>query len=145
MLKHFIIKEFVPPEVWEREAERSLDHIDARILSTAEDIWHWFNGLHPDSDVTINNWCYGGNFRYRGFRPVDCTVGAKKSMHREIDSHKCGAIDFTVENFTPQEVRREIMDHPEKFPHIRRLERDVPWVHADIKETGRKGIYLFSA
>jgi hypothetical protein len=143
VLKHFIIKEFVPPEVWEREAEKSLNHIDERIIITADQVWEHFNNIHERSTVTINNWCYGGEYKYRGFRPASCTVDAKKSMHREIDGHKCGAIDFGVEHFTAKEVRDEIMSHPEKFPHITRLEDNVPWVHADIKKTGRKGIYLF--
>jgi heat shock protein HspQ len=41
-----------------------------------------------------------------------------------------------------EEVRRWIHDNKDTLPHNIRLEKDVPWVHIDVIDTGRK-IYYF--
>lgn len=134
MLKHFVIKEFVPPEVWNAEGENAIARIDPLILLTAEQVREFF-----DAPVTINNWSLGGQLRYRGYRPASCTVGAKKSMHREGK-----AIDFDIKGLTAQQGRKRILDNQNSFPHIRRMERGVSWVHVDIKDTGKDEIVLFN-
>lgn len=134
-MKHFIIKELVPPEVWEAEGERALAHFDERILVSIEQIRSHFN-----VPVTINNWHLGGQFKYRGYRPQSCNVGAKRSLHRSG-----GALDFDVRDFTADQVRREIIKRQDKFHYVKRLEDKVNWVHIDIKDTGRKEILLFGA
>ena len=133
-MKNFIIKEFVPPEIWEVESEKSLNHIDARILESIEQI-----RTHFGSPVIINNWCYGGQFKYRGYRPAECTIGAAKSLHRSGR-----ALDFDVVGLAAQDVRAEILKNEKKFPHIKRMETGVNWVHIDLRGTGQERIMLFN-
>ena len=133
ILKHFIIKEFVPPEIWNIEGEQSILHLDEKIIITIEQIREFFN-----RPITINDWCYGGKFKYRGFRPESCNVGATHSMHR-IGK----ALDFDVQGIVAENVRKEIVKNSFRFPFLKRMEKNVNWVHIDIKETKRKGIYLF--
>jgi hypothetical protein len=147
MLKHFIIKEYVPKSVWDAEGEQSIAHLDERILITGDQLWEHFNALYKGPgkfSMTINNWCYGRRFQYRGYRPPGCEVGAEHSMHREVDGHKCGAFDSDFKGFTASEVRLEILANREKFPHITRMENLVSWVHVDIKDTGKPYIILFN-
>lgn len=157
MLKHFIIKEFVPPETWEAEGEQAIRHVDERLLLTAEQLWDHFNQVHGKCSIVINNWCYGGKFKYRGYRPPSCFEGAKLSMHREIDGHLCGAFDadFYVYRknqsiLIPAElVRVEINNFRSEFPYLMRMEDgsgkadgkadDITWVHCDIKGAGAMG------
>jgi len=158
MLKHFLIKEFVPPETWDAEGEQSITHIDERLLITADQIWEHFDSLYPGKvSMVINNWCYGGKFRYRGYRPPACTEGAKHSMHREIDGRLCGAFDADIyvrksgrSVLMPAEsVRQEIVRNRHKFPYLMRMEDgngktdgkedSVTWVHCDIKGAGVMG------
>jgi hypothetical protein len=146
MLKHFIIKEFVPPDVWDAEGEQSISHIDERLLITADQIWEHFNSIYKGKEkfsITVNDWCYGGKFKYRGYRPPNCTIGAAHSMHRKIDGHKCGAFDCDIKGFTANEARLEIIENRAKFPHLTRMENLVSWLHGDIKVTNKPEIVLF--
>jgi len=145
MLKHFMIKEFVPPETWEAEGEQSITHVDARILLTADQLWEVFDSYQPGKiSIVINNWCFGGKFKYRGYRPAGCTTGAKNSMHREVDGHLCGAFDADIylkKNdrsvlMPAASARAVIVQAREKFPYLMRMEDNVSWVHCDIKGAG---------
>lgn len=134
MLRHFVIKEFVPPEVWDAEGENAIARLDPLILITAEQVREFFG-----APVTINDWSLGGSLRYRGFRPASCMMGAVRSMHREGK-----AIDFDVKGHTADYVRKTILKNQNAFPHIRRMGRNVGWVHVDIKDTGKDEIILFN-
>lgn len=134
MLKHFIIKEFVPPEIWNSEGERSISYLDPNLLLSIEQIRNYFNKV-----IIVNNWYNGGSFKYRGFRPKDCIIGSKRSMHK-----KGKAIDFDVLGLTANEVREEIIKHRELFPYVSRMEAGVNWIHIDSKYTGRKDIVIFN-
>jgi len=54
--------------------------------------------------ATVNNWYYGGNLQYCGYRPLKCKVGAKFSLH------KFGlAMDMHFEKVSVEEVREDIL------------------------------------
>lgn len=92
--------------------------------------------------VTVNNWLWGGNFQYRGYRPLTCKIGAKNSYHR-----KCRAFDFDVKGLTAQDARNAILSNKddERLSFITRMEADVNWVHIDNGPVpaGKERIYLF--
>jgi len=121
--RHFIVQEFVPPELYKALGARSIFVMDYYIVKMADAIREYF-GL----PMTINNWKWGGKFKYRGFRPCECKVGAKYSLHRTGK-----AIDFDIAGVSAEEVRQEILNHPRLFPHIAALEKGVSWVHADCR------------
>jgi hypothetical protein len=132
-LKHFIIKELIPPETYAAEGDASLLHIDERILVTLDQVRDFYGVA-----VTVNNWHRSGNFKYRGYRPSTCEVGATHSMHRLGQ-----AVDFDVHGRRADQVRAELRQNYQRFPFIRRMEDGVSWVHIDLKETGENGIQLF--
>lgn len=99
--------------------------MDDRILITADKVREYYG-----VPVTVNNWYWGGNLKNRGFRALNTTVGAKLSQH------KFGrAFDFDVKNVPAEQVRNDIRKG--KFPLITCIEKDVSWVHADVRNVKR--------
>ena len=139
-LKRFIIKEFVPPTLWNAEGEQSIQHLDERILETADQVREFFG-----VPVTINNWgtTVDGQFHWRGLRT------SEYPDYRLTDPHVKGmAIDFDVAGKTAGDVRATIIMNPKEFPYIYRMENNVNWVHGDmigIDIHPRESIYLFNA
>lgn len=133
---HFEIEELVDPITLKQYGkEFILKHFfDSRILYQIDLIRDWF-----DKPMIINNWCFNGKFKYRGFRPFNCKVGSKNS------AHKFGrAIDFDIVGLTAEFVRKEIMRNQKQFPYITRMEDKVNWVHFDcVNENNKNGIILF--
>jgi hypothetical protein len=134
-MEHFVVQEFVPPEVYEKTGEPSIQLIDpamtAFIQSIREDL---------GKPITINNWHKGGQFKYRGFRPEGCGVGAGHSAHL---SGK--ALDFDVEGYLADEIREYLVANKDKYPMITRLEDAVNWVHADCLPIGSLSrIHIFA-
>ena len=134
--KYLDLREVIPPETWEQYKESAIKLIDSRIPIILERI----RELCDSKPILINNWHIGGKFKYRGYRPSTCTVGAKKSMHREGK-----AIDFTVKNMSSEAVRNVIRKNADELLKmgLTRIERDVSWVHIDFKKTGLSTIYEF--
>lgn len=134
MLRHFIIKEFVPPEIYQENGDQSIALLDHNLLHTIDDLREFF-----DSPITINNWHINGKFRYRGFRPSTYQYGAVNSPHKEGI-----ALDFDVKGLTAEEGRQLIIKNHKLFPFIKRMEAGVNWIHIDGRETGKNEIVLFT-
>lgn len=121
----FQIYELVPKALYEHF--KSSPHIlwgmfDEKALTTLVALRQKFGPL------TINDWYWGGNFQYSGFRPFNCTVGA------DLSQHKLGnAFDCKFKETTAQAVRDYIKDHPFEFEHITHIEGDVDWFHFDTR------------
>ena len=95
-------------------------------LISLDNIRAWF-----DRPVIVNNWASGGDLQFRGFRPSDCTVGAKFSQHRLGN-----AFDLDVQGIAADEVRKVILDNKDndiRFQYITCLETDISWVHFDMR------------
>ena len=124
--KYFKAYELVPPEVYKVLGKKSFLCLDYYILKTIDEVKICF-GMKP---VIINDWHWGGNKKYRGFRPGNCKVGAKYSQH------KFGrAVDLTVKGVSSFDVRTEIINHPFHFTHITAVEVGISWVHFDVRPT----------
>jgi len=136
--KYFTLKELVDPETY-RNAGKNLDAIVQLFdpnLFTAIDAIREGTGR----PCIINNWHSGGNLKYRGYRPPNCTVGAKHSMHRLGK-----AADISIEGMSGGEARQWVRDnhHLPGVCLIRRMERAVSWLHIDTKYTGTKELVEF--
>jgi hypothetical protein len=174
---YFKAYELVPPEIYEVWGERALYFIDPRVQRSLDalrcyiDIWKnegYFDTAEKKIDkeielkLIVNNWKWGGDRKYSGFRPLylinsenflkakesNTIDHFKKSLDLEIghplSTHKQGlAIDCICSHLSGEQLRKAILDHPVDFPFIRRLEGDVNWLHFDILETGKGGIHIF--
>lgn len=132
----FVIQELVPPETYAELGEKAWGLFDKRILIALSTI-RQKNGVA----VTVNNWHLGGPFRYRGWRPKDCPVGAPLSAHKDGKAIDCG-----IAGKTPEESRQWIRDNHNEpgINLITRIERGVNWLHIDCMPTvGARGIVEF--
>jgi len=78
--KHFNLHELVYPELYKQYEEKQWalwKIFNPNILITADRLREFLK-----CKVIINNWYWGGSFRYSGLRPIDCKVGAPLSDHK---------------------------------------------------------------
>lgn len=145
MIKHyllgttFIIQEFVPPETYQKYGENAVWFINPKIVLFLDWIKQQCNG----ATVTVNDWYWGGDRKYSGYRPPDCDVGAPESTHRRGDG-----VDFLVEGYTPKEIRSLIKKN---FIYLRAqfglagYEKDTKtWIHGDFRWTNSNDLLEIS-
>jgi hypothetical protein len=140
----FQLYEFLPKEFYETyypiHGEKLWMMFDYRIKYSMDRIRKRY-----DCPFVMNDWKWGGNNQYRGWRPFDCKIGALISQHkwaRASDSKPVGEI-------TAGDIRKDIFADPwhEDFKFITRIEMDKTWLHIDCgdhpKEVfGIKKIYV---
>lgn len=135
--KHFKLEELFDPDTVQIYGNDAWLFMPDESIMMLDGVREFF-----DLPVTVNNWSWGGTFRYRGYRPLACKVGAKNSYHR-----KCRAFDFDVKGLTAKEARNAILTNKDdaRLLLITRMEADVNWVHIDngIVPEGSERIYLF--
>ena len=141
--KYFKPYELLPPEVYthkvyndEEEAYRVLNELmDNEFLVTLDAVREILG-----VPLIVNTWYQGGNRKYCGYRPQNCSVGVAKSQH------KLGKAADCVSNKTnAEEMRRRLEANKDKLPYPIRVEADVSWLHIDNKDMDYKGqkIYYF--
>lgn len=120
---HFDITELVDPATYQTLGEAAWGLFDPLLLATLDRIRERYG-----VPMTANNWKIGGPFKFRGFRPSNCTEGAPLSSHRRGQ-----AIDFDVQGKTADEVRADIKANPDHmdFMLITRVELGTNWVHIE--------------
>jgi hypothetical protein len=131
--KYFEIYELVPPELMSLPEDYLWGLFDENLLRVIDNLRKALA-----KPITINTWKSGGEFSLRGFRPKSTKIGAKNSPHK-----KGKALDFDVFGMTAQQVRDYIIKNHAKFPEIKRMEKDVTWVHIDTVPNKNDALYLF--
>jgi len=131
--KHFNIKELVSRKTYEEYGTGAWRLFDPKVIEVIDWIRDQLN-----APITVNNWCWGGNFENRGYRDENCTVGAVKSAHKQGM-----ALDFDVKGMSSYEVRQWLFHNAEDLPHPIRCEEGVNWVHIDTRAVSGKQIYFF--
>ena len=89
--------------------------------------------------VYLNNWYWGGDKQYRGWRPFHTTVGAYLSQH------KFGrAVDMVFKFYSAERIRNDILASPYStaFKFITGIEMEVSWVHIDVGNRYRHQSHL---
>ncbi len=109
-------------------------------LKYGEEAWMFFNPLALMSldgirkffniPVKVNDWKWGGDFQFRGLRPVYYQYGAIYSQHRYGNG-----FDSDVGDISAEEVRRRIIENKdsELLRHITCIESNVNWLHFDCR------------
>lgn len=122
---HFIVQEFIPPEIYNRFGDASAMFIDERLVQFAEKLRRTL-----DKPCLINNWHSGGAFKNSGLRSFSCTEGAAFS------DHKFGhAIDIKVANMSGPEVAEFLEKHWSDYNMlITSIEKGTPsWTHVSTR------------
>ncbi len=135
----FILEEIFPPEVLKARGEKALQLYSEKALRTLIELRELFN-----SPMTINNWKWKGQFKYRGFRPWSYYKSNSYSQHLLGN-----AFDFDVKEYTADEAREKIKQWKSqgKLKYLTGLEEKVNWVHVDCrisKTLNKNGLYLFN-
>ena len=126
--------ELVDRDTYSKFGDSSLMFIDNRALETLDDL----KTIFYRGTMVINNWHWNGDRQWSGLRTPE------SPYYSTYSQHSFGrAIDFVCSDYTPEEIRQFILNNNDKFPHIRRLEKDVNWVHFDLANTGSEDIILF--
>ncbi|MFA5803654.1 MAG: D-Ala-D-Ala carboxypeptidase family metallohydrolase [Melioribacteraceae bacterium] len=133
--KHFLVQELVDPFTYKLLGENSLICMDIRILKLLDQLRDYFN-----KPMHVNDWHVGGLMKSRGFRCPSNPVGANFSQHRFGR-----AADFTIDEINSDNVREIILanQHLEPFDQITAMEKNITWVHVDIRMTGLPEIKMF--
>jgi len=124
----FDIREFVPPQIWNRFKEQSVMMMDPKVFDIAVLYRTYF-----DVPIIINNWFIGGPYMYRGYRPPRVNVGA------EFSQHKTGrAFDCHSPNISPQEMYKMILKDPQLFMDaglttLEDISFTKTWLHSDCR------------
>lgn len=126
--KYFDIREFVSPAVYDKYKQNAWWFIDHGLIITADRLRLIFGPM------TINDWMFGGSFRYRGLRSA-LDLDAPKG---DFSQHRFGrAFDAHFKNATVREVREYILKNKDKFPYLGGLELDVNWLHCDTRNSSK--------
>ena len=132
--RHFGLQELVCPEIYKARGERAWELLDDESVAMLDGFRDYFG------KITVNDYEWGGTFKYSGLRPLTGGVGAPYSMHRYGRAFDCKPKEVTV-----LEMYNAILAKPEKFPLVRALEniKATPtWLHADRRNHMKAGIWV---
>lgn len=130
----FDLFELVPPEIFAL-GEKGWDVFDLRILQTLDQLKKVLGYR-----MIVNTWNFksrkydnGNIFKYRGFRPKGCGVGAVTGAHYKGMAMDIDFYDMvTGVRISVKEIQRQIIKNKDKFPFIVGLELNVAWNHIDV-------------
>ena len=133
--KNFYLEEFVPPEIMDQYGENAIQFIHPDIVVICQSLRDRFG------KITINDWCFGGDIKYRGFRPWDVHFnGVVQSPH------KMGlAADLIFSSVSADVVRMEIMEDWFYWYclELRRVELGTSWLHIDLLDRRTRKVEFF--
>lgn len=127
--RHFDIREYVPPEIYNARGERAWELLDERMLRT-DDLLRDRYGA-----IIINNWhTPGGTRHWSGIRTPASPQFSPTSQHTFGR-----ASDKIFAHTTAEAVRRDILANPddETFKLIMAVEMGVDWLHTDFRNCDR--------
>jgi hypothetical protein len=114
--------ELVDKETYQKRGELAWELLDERALKTLDLLREMFGC------AIVNDYPFGMKNQFRGFRPRNCEVGAEYSMHKQGK-----AFDVSFWEAYEKDVKNYIYNHSESFPYITCIEKDVSWLHFDVR------------
>ncbi|MCK5140218.1 MAG: hypothetical protein KAQ85_10285 [Thermodesulfovibrionia bacterium] len=127
--KHFKIYELVPPQVFKDRGQKAWELLDPNLLMLIDRIKMYFS---PDDPVTINDWKWGGKFKWSGLRNPQA-----RKYYSPTSQHTFGrAADMKFKNITPKKIRTIIRDDPSYWDEmgVRCVENKTgTWLHVDVR------------
>jgi len=125
---HFDIKELVSPCVYEERGElKSWMLFDERALLTLDQLKKAppnFKSNGKYGSVIVNDWSWGGDYKWSGFRTPD------SPHYRQWSRHSFGkAFDCKFSDCSAEEMREYVKANKDKFPYLTEIENGVSWFH----------------
>lgn len=148
--ENFDVREFVPKSVFLKRGINSTWFVSQKAIAVAEFYKEFytnyykvkFPGKVSHVEIVINNWHIGGNKQYSGYRPPDCTEGAKESQHRCANAFDCEIIivflDGTKKEVDYKEIHKVIQENEALFlskgiTTIEDVSIAAGWLHTDFR------------
>lgn len=134
--EHFRIQELVPQREYQdfgMNCVWMLDPVAVGVLKLMRRVY---------GPITVNDWLWGGDFEFSGYRPPDCGIGAHYSQH------KFGrAFDVKSDNYSPDQIREGIINNQELWLNaglttIESGDIAETWVHFDTRPTNMDKIFI---
>lgn len=126
---NFDLREFVPTQIWKNFDAKAVWFINKDIVQAAE-LLRAITG----KQIIVNDWLFGGNMNYCGYRPPDCTIGAFYSQHKLGN-----AADLHIAGWTGEQMAKVVLDNQGIFKtFITTIEnpKSTPtWLHIDCRYT----------
>jgi len=135
--KYFDLRELIPKEIYDKLGDDSTRFINKQIPIVLDFFRDYF--AHK---IIINDWLYGGEFNYSGFRPSSCKVGA------ELSSHKLGcAMDLKFDGIKDyKSIIQTIKDNwysVFKKCGVTAIEEGTEgWLHVSTEWTNKPGLVI---
>lgn len=145
--KHFSIEELTPP------GHQNWSLVRDELLETLDEIHDLLTEKYSKFDriiMRINTWNNGGKFKYRGWRPKDCSTGSQMSQHKYGNAADFDA--FTVKDGVEARIDPDVVRGllsrwkltDGKLKHLGGMEDGVNWVHVDCRNYG-DGLCVFTS
>ncbi len=148
---NFDIREFVPRATFERWGANATWFISPLAVLVAEFYKEFWTQHFKEQDagvdrvaIVINNWHTGGPYQYRGYRPPECTEGAKESQHRFHNAFDCEIViikkDGSRKEADYKEIHRVIQENEALFLSqgitcVEDVSIATGWLHTDFRWT----------
>jgi hypothetical protein len=127
---YFKVKELVCEHTFAKYGERSWDFLDTDYLKVLL--------LLRREIFRRPMFCNFGSYHQRGLRCNRCQlVRSKEGVY--LSAHVLGkAGDFTIQDLTSNAARMLVRNNANRFPVPVRIERNVNWLHIDVRPDGSK-------
>lgn len=126
--RHFQLYELVPKFAYE-----NIDHYKLWVCWRPEVLWTADMLRETYGKMVVNDWFWGGDYQYRGWRPQHPPIGERWSNWTQ---HAWwNALDCKFQDVTTDQVREDIKAnrYPVVFQHIRCIEEGTSWLHFDCR------------
>jgi len=135
MRNPILLEELVPKEVFESHGEKAWAFVDPRLYESIETLSKRF----PEGSMTINNWKWGGDRNWSGLRTPSALKWYSKTAQHALHPIDLvfRAVDIVWSDYTAEEVRQDIIDNPEVYPHIKSKELGISWNHIEVRPRDR--------
>lgn len=128
----FRIEELVSKTVFDKRGEKAWELINPLLIETIDTIKSRF----PEGSMSINTWLWNGNRNESGLRTAD------SSYYSPTSQHSLGnAVDSIFSKYTAEEVRQDIINNPDIYPHVKGIELEISWLHVDVRN--RETVAMF--
>ena len=122
--KHFEIHELVPKHIFEKYGEKAWRFINPMLIISLDTIKERF----PKGTMTINNYFWGGDRHWSGLRTPISPYYSETSIHSFG-----GGGDSIFSDYEAEEIRQDIINNPDIYPHIKGIEMGISWLHTDVR------------
>jgi hypothetical protein len=148
--RHFTLEELACPHVFKKYGATAWQFFSQDALITLDLLRDLLGPIY------VNNWDMDEAdrksrglplFDERGFRCLHCSLvrDAIREDRLYVSPHMTGqGFDFDVKGMNAAQVRLWIMKNDIKLPNPIRLEKNVNWVHLDVRDAGKGKVFLFN-